>query len=114
MGKTVIIVLIVLGIVAIGSIAYARHKGYCHGPEGRVNWLTERVTKQLKLDDQQQQKLNLFRDKFVEMREQLHNGKSQHMEQALQLLNTPQLDRKQAYQLWDEKRPTRTARARSW
>ncbi len=103
MVKTAIIVLLVLGILAICSIAYARHKGYCHGPEGRVNWLTERVTKQLNLDDQQQQQLNLFRGKLVEMRDQLHNGKSQHIEQALQLLNTPQLDRKRAYQLWDEK-----------
>jgi len=103
MGKTIIIVLVVIGIVLLSGFAYARYQGFYHGPEGKANWLMERVTKQLELDDQQQQQLGKFRDKVLSLKDSMQSERPQHIDEALKLLDTPQLDRNQAYQLWEVK-----------
>ena len=103
MGKTLLVVLIVLAVVSISSLAYAHYRGFWGGVEGRADWLTERVSRRLELDDQQRQQLGQLRDKMVELAGQMRSERPQHIEQAQQLLETPQLDRQQAYRLWEEK-----------
>jgi hypothetical protein len=101
--KTTIIILIVLGVLLVSGFSYAKYRGFCTGPVGKADWLTYRISKQLELDDEQQQQLDRLREKALELMQSARQDGPQGIDQALQLLDAPQLDRERAYQIWDTK-----------
>lgn len=97
MMKTFLVISLVLfGMLAIGGIAVAKTKGTCHGLEGRMNRIMERVTKKLNLDEDQQTRLGTVRDKLVDMRESMSSSRRETRQALSELLAAPQLDRTKA------------------
>ncbi|MES9971586.1 MAG: periplasmic heavy metal sensor [Candidatus Thiodiazotropha sp.] len=103
MGKTVMITLIVLVTLLVSGVAIARYKGYCSGPEERINWMTERVGKQLELDDTQQLQLTALKDQIVLSVNELRRDRSSYIDQAIGLLDNADFDREQARTLLMQK-----------
>ncbi|MCU7922418.1 MAG: periplasmic heavy metal sensor [Candidatus Thiodiazotropha sp. (ex Dulcina madagascariensis)] len=99
MGKTTIVILIVLALLLVSGVAIARYKGFCSGPEGRIDRVTERIGKQLQLDDVQHLQLDQLKEKFVVIAHELRSDRSTYVDEAIDLLNTPALDREQAHTL---------------
>ncbi|MES9990956.1 MAG: periplasmic heavy metal sensor [Candidatus Thiodiazotropha sp.] len=103
MGKALIISLIVLLALLVSGVAIARYKGYCAGPEGRINWMTERLGKQLELDDTQQQHLTQLKEQVVLSVNELKRDRSSYVDQAIDLLESQQFDRERAHTLLMQK-----------
>jgi Spy/CpxP family protein refolding chaperone len=103
MGKTLIITLIVLAMLVISGMAIARFKGYCAGPEGRIEWVTKRIGKRLDLDDSQQHHLIELKDQLVLSVNELSRDRSSHADQAIELLDNPSFDREKAHALLTQK-----------
>lgn len=102
--KTFVIVsLILVGLLAIGGVAYAKKKGFCDGPEGRANWMVERVSEQLELDDTQRDRLEQLRDRLLSMREQFADARTQGRAAVAELLAAPTLDQDRAQALIEQK-----------
>ncbi|MCU7906796.1 MAG: periplasmic heavy metal sensor [Candidatus Thiodiazotropha sp. (ex Epidulcina cf. delphinae)] len=99
MGNTTITVLIVLALLLISGVAIAHYKGFCSGPEKHIEKVTERIGKQLQLDDAQRLQLDLLKEKFVAIAHELRSDHSTYVNEAIDLLNTPALDREQAHTL---------------
>jgi Spy/CpxP family protein refolding chaperone len=103
MGKTTIIVIAILVLLTISGIAIARYKGFCNGPEGRINWLTERIDKKLDLDDQQRSQLTELRDQTLNIMQEMRSNRDSTADTALALLDAPTFNREAARRLVDEK-----------
>ncbi|MES9825823.1 MAG: periplasmic heavy metal sensor [Candidatus Thiodiazotropha endolucinida] len=103
MGKTLIITLVVLIALLISGVAIARYKGYCAGPEGRIGWMTDRIGRQLDLDDSQQQYLAQLKDQIVLSANELRRDRSTYVDQAIDLLESSEFDREKASTLLMQK-----------
>ncbi|MEW7986921.1 MAG: periplasmic heavy metal sensor [Candidatus Thiodiazotropha sp.] len=103
MGKTLIITLVVLVALLISGAAIARYKGYCAGPEGRIGWMTDRIGRQLDLDDSQQQYLAQLKDRIVLSANELRRDRSTYADQAIDLLESSEFDREKARTLLMQK-----------
>ncbi|MCM8856280.1 MAG: hypothetical protein LC541_13335 [Candidatus Thiodiazotropha sp.] len=103
MGKTTIIILIVLVALLVSGVAIARYKGYCAGPEGRIGWVADRIGRQLDLNDSQQQHLALFKERAVMTFKELRSDRSVYVDQAIELLESPAFDRDRAHTLLMQK-----------
>lgn len=103
MGKTTIIILIVLTALLVSGVAIARYKGYCAGPEGRIGWVADRIGRQLELNDSQQQHLSLFKERAVMTFKELRSDRSVYIDQAIELLESPEFDRDRAHTLLMQK-----------
>ncbi|MEW7972312.1 MAG: periplasmic heavy metal sensor [Candidatus Thiodiazotropha endolucinida] len=103
MGKTLIITLVVMVALLISGVAIARYKGYCAGPEGRIGWMTDRIGRQLDLDDSQQQYLAQLKDQIVLSANELRRDRSTYVDQAIDLLESSEFDREKARTLLMQK-----------
>ena len=103
MEKTTILILVILGVMLIGGFSYASYKGFCRGAEGRADWLASRISKQLELDEPQQQRLGRLRNKALNVMQDVKKDRPQQIQQAVSLLDAPSFDREQARQIWVSK-----------
>lgn len=99
MGKVLIITLILLLILFVSGVAIARYKGYCTGAEGRIGWMTERIGKQLDLNDTQHHQLAQLKEQIVLSMNELRRDRSTYLDQAIDLLEGPEFDRERAHTL---------------
>ena len=102
MGKTTLIVIAILALLLISGIAIARYKGFCE-PEGRINWVTERIGDKLELDDQQRNQLTQLKNHAVDIMQVMREERKNTAEEAIALLDSPKLDREWARRLIEEK-----------
>lgn len=99
------IVIITSGAVLLaGSIAACSH--HHRTPEQRAEWMTEKVSKELKLDDAQQAKFKALSEDMLAVRKQMRSEFGSDRDQVLDLLDQPKLD--QARILGMVKEHTRT------
>ncbi len=103
MGKSAIIVIVILALLMVSGIAIARYKGFCNGPEGRMNWVTERIDKKLDLDEQQRNQLTELKDQTLTIMQEMRSERESTSEAALALLDSPKFNREAARRLVDEK-----------
>ncbi len=99
MGKALIITLIVLALLVISSVAIARYKGFCSGAQGRIERITQRIGKQLNLDDSQHQQLARFEHQIVLSLNELKRDRSNYVDQLIDILEKPEFDRELAHTL---------------
>jgi Spy/CpxP family protein refolding chaperone len=76
-------------LVVVGSLAAC---SYHHDPEHRSQWMQEKVTKKLELNDTQQQQLKSVSDEMLNARESMEQQLGNDREQVLALLDQPTLD----------------------
>lgn len=110
MGKTTLIIIVLLLLLLVSGLAIAHYKGFCAGPEGRLDWAAKRLGSKLDLDQTQQTQLVHFKEQAMEIVKDLRSERATTAETAIALLDTPQMDREQARQLVREKQ-TRLASA---
>ena len=103
MGKPAIIILVVIGVLLISGLVYAKYRGFCGTPDQHADWIVKRIGKRLDLDESQQLKLNGLRDKALDLMQQMRDERVHNFDEVLALLDSPQLNREQAYRLWDAK-----------
>jgi Spy/CpxP family protein refolding chaperone len=103
MGKALIITLVILVALFISGVAIARYKGLCAGPQGRIGWFTDRIGKQLDLNDSQHHQLTQLKHQIVLSLNELKRDRSNYVDQAIKLLETPEFNREQAHTLLMQK-----------
>lgn len=102
--KTLLIVsLIAAVLLGITGAVFAKNKGFCQGPEGKMGWMMERVGKRLDLDETQKASLGALGDKLMTIREGFVQDREQHREAIGEMLEAPQLDRALAESMFAEK-----------
>ena len=102
--KTIIVVLVVAAVLlGITGIVYAKNKGYCQGPDGKMGWMMERMSKRLDLDETQKTSLGVLRDQLLTIRESFHQDREQHREVISEMLAAPRLDRALAESMLEQK-----------
>jgi Spy/CpxP family protein refolding chaperone len=90
-------------VLLAGSIAACSHH---RTPEKRAEWMTEKVSKELKLDDAQQARLKTLSDEMLSVRKQMRQEFGNDRNEVLSLLDQSKLD--QAKLLGMVKEHTRT------
>ena len=100
--KTTLIVLIVLGVIAAGGVAWAKHNGYCSA-ESRMQHISERIGHKLDLNDDQQGRLESFVGTLRELRGEQQDRRRGMKQDVTELLSAPELDRERAIALIDER-----------
>jgi hypothetical protein len=103
MSKTLIITICVVTLLLISSVAIARYKGFCSGPEGRISWLANRLDNHLDLSDTQRSQLDTLSAEVAIIAETLRSDRSLYASEAVELLSQPQLDRERAHRLLMQK-----------
>ena len=112
MSKTLIIVLIIVALIALvgGGLAWAKHRGYCR--HGGVEWIQDRISSRLDLNETQRQKLSNLGDTLVDLRQQWVETRKQGRGELIALLDEPSLNRERAESLlgswhrsWTERSP---------
>ena len=87
---------IVGSLLVVASIsACSRH----HDPQHRAQWMQQKVTKKLELDDSQQQKLQAFSTEMMTARQDMKQQFGDDREQLLALLEQTTLDQQQVLTL---------------
>ena len=103
MGKTTMIIIALLALLLISGYAVARYKGFCAGPEGRLDWAAKRLGSKLDLNQTQESQLLQFKNQALEIVQDMRAERTTTAEAAIALLDTPKMDREQARQLVREK-----------
>lgn len=105
MKKSSKIILTVLLVAASSSAVYAfGGRGHMNmSPAEKAEYLTEKVTKKLALDNQQKQNLSELTSQFVEIMTDARASKQAHMQEIQQILSEPSLDQNRLLQLVQEK-----------
>jgi len=107
--KIVLITLVVVGVIAGFGIAWAKHKGYCSA-EGRMQHVTERISKKLDLNDEQKSRLTALGEQFQTLRGDWRERRGTMRSDVQDLLKNDRFDRERALEMIDERQQTMTER----
>lgn len=104
--------LLFLGGISLAAslVACNGHRAH-HDPEQRAEWMIEKITKELELNDVQKQKLAVVKDEFMTIRTTMHEEQNNPREQILELMSQPTLDRQKAMAMVNDRTETIRARA---
>jgi Spy/CpxP family protein refolding chaperone len=103
--KTFIIILIVaVTLLGITGVVFAKKNGgFCHNPNGKMDWIVDRMSKRLELDETQRVNLETLRDQLLTIRDSFRKDREQHQAAIGEMLAAPQLDRALAESMLTEK-----------
>lgn len=90
------------GAVITATLAACSHHRY-HDPEKRSEWLVEKVTDELELNDAQKNKLELVRKEILTARQEMRADHEQARNEILAMLEQPQLDRQKSLAMVEQK-----------
>jgi Spy/CpxP family protein refolding chaperone len=93
------IALVVSGLVLVTGLTACGHRFGHHGPGDKADWMVNKVTAELKLDEAQQAKLKAIKDELLSVRKEWVEQREESRSTALALLDKPALDRQQAIDL---------------
>ena len=100
--KTTLIVLLVLGMIAVAGVAWAKHNGYCSS-EDRMQYVSERIDRKLDLNDDQRLHLESLIGTLLELRSEQQDRRRGVNQDVTELLSAPMLDRDRAVALIDKR-----------
>ena len=110
LGKRAIIV-ITSGVLLIGGVAACKHKMHSASAEERGEWVVEKVSEKLELNDNQRVKLVAVKDEFLDMRKTIRSDRTQTRAEVLDMLKQPTLDREKMNAIVSQKIATINARS---
>ena len=82
-------------LLAMGVVA-CNHGMHFGTPEERSEWMVQKVTGELELDQTQQARLAAVKDEFLDMRRDMRSDREQTRADLLAMLQQPTLDRDKA------------------
>jgi hypothetical protein len=99
------IITAVLLIAGSSGVVYAfsKHNAWGMSPEEKVEFVTERVTRKLKLDSQQQQNFAELAETMVQIMQDARMTKAQHVDEIGALLQEPNFNQARALELVEQK-----------
>ena len=97
-----IVILVATGVVIAGTLAACGHHRY-HDPEKRGEWLVEKVTDELNLNESQQTELENVRQEILTVRKEMHADRQSTHDEILTMLDQPQLDRQKVLSMVEQK-----------
>ena len=97
-----IVIFLAGSAVIVGILTACGHHRY-HDPEKRGEWLVEKVTDELELNDSQRAKLETVRQEILMVRKDMHADRQSMREEVLVMLDQPQLDRQKVLSLVEKK-----------
>ena len=105
MKLTTRIVTAVLLIAGSSGVVYAisRHGDWHMSPDEKVEFVTERATRQLDLDSQQQQNFSALASLVTEIVEEARASRQENLDEVFQLLDEPSLNQGRALELVQQK-----------
>lgn len=101
----IILFLIVIGGIILFSSCH-RHFGYdrFHKPsKKKIDWIFKRLSRELKLNDEQQVKMNLVKQEIIAKAEKFHASKIEIGEQVLTQLKSDTFDKEKMNQTFEAK-----------
>jgi Spy/CpxP family protein refolding chaperone len=110
LGKRAIII-ITSGVLLIGGVAACKHKMHSASAEERGEWVVEKVSEELELNDNQRVKLVAVKDEFLDMRKTIRSDRTQTRAEVLDMLKQPTLDREKMNAIVSQKIATINARS---
>jgi Spy/CpxP family protein refolding chaperone len=110
LGKRAIII-ITSGVLLIGGVAACKHKMHSASAEERGEWVVEKVSEKLELNDNQRVKLVAVKDEFLDMRKTIRSDRTQTRAEVLDMLKQPTLDREKMNAIVSQKIATINARS---
>ena len=99
------IIAAVLLIAGSSGVVYAfsKHNDWDMSPEEKVEFVTERVTRKLELDSQQQQNFAELAETVIQIMQDVRMTKAQHMDEIGALLQEPSFNQARALELIEQK-----------
>lgn len=97
-----LVILVASGAVIVGTLAACGHHRY-HDPEKRGEWLVEKVTDELELNETQQAKLETVRQEILTVRKDFREDRQNTREEILVMLDQAQLDRQKVLSMVEQK-----------
>ncbi|MCP4488915.1 MAG: hypothetical protein GY820_16630 [Gammaproteobacteria bacterium] len=100
--KIIMVGLLTVGISG-GVLAFGAHNHWGMSPDENAEFVTERVTSKLDLNESQQENLKVLAKDMMALMEEMKAGHRAHMEQIQQILVEPVLDQTAALQVIQDK-----------
>ena len=100
--KVIVAVLAVAGSTS-AVYAFSRHGGWHMTPDEKVEFVTDRVTKKLELDSQQQQNFNTLAESVAQIMIDVRAARGQHFDEISALLQEPSLNQARVLELVQQK-----------
>ena len=95
------IVIITAGTLLIGGVAAC--KMHSASAEERGEWVVEKVSKELELNDSQRIKLVEVKDQFIAVRKSMRSDREEARKEVLAMLKQPTMDREKVNALVNQK-----------
>ena len=83
--------------------AFSKHNGWGMSPDEKVEFVTERVTRKLELDSQQQQNFAELAETVVQIMQDTRMTKAQHVDEIGTLLQEPSFNQARALEMVEQK-----------
>ena len=97
------IVIITAGTLLIGGVAACKHKMHSASAEERGEWVVDKVSKELELNDSQRIKLVEVKDQFIAVRKSTRSDREEARKEVLAMLKQPTMDREKVNALVNQK-----------
>jgi len=99
----IIAAVLIIGGSSGAVYAYSKHGGWHMTPEEKIEFVTERVSKKLELDETQRQNFNQLAETVAQMMLEAKSGKEQHMVEIRALLQEPSFNQARALEMIQQK-----------
>ena len=106
---TAVLVLVLGGSGAV--YAFSKHNHWHMSPAEKAEFVTERVTRKLQLNSEQQQNFSSLAETVVQIIVDTKVAKKQHLDEVEQLLQSPSFNQARALELVQQKTDTINAKA---
>lgn len=90
------ILLLTGGLLLVAGVAACNHGMHCGSAEERGEWMVQKVSDELELDQMQHARLEAVKDEFLSMRQSIRSDREQTRTDVLAMLQQPKLDRDRA------------------
>ena len=97
------IVIITAGTLLIGGVAACKHKMHSASAEERGEWVVDKVSKELELNDSQRIKLVEVKDQFIAVRKSMRSDPEEARKEVLAMLKQPTMDREKVNAMVNQK-----------
>ena len=97
------IVIITAGTLLIGGVAACKHKMHSASAEERGEWVVDKVSKELELNDSQRIKLVEVKDQFIAVRKSMRSDREEVRKEVLAMLEQPTMDREKVNAMVNQK-----------
>lgn len=96
--KYLITAMVAITAISVGAAAFAFGKHH-NDPVSHANYIVEKVTDELELDDTQIAKLEALKTEMLSVHEQLHKEKADKHAMLMALISTPDFDQGKALEM---------------